>query len=397
MITIDVMISNPLISFVIFGLAAIAFALILSFVIYGKRKRKKESKINALSEKITNLIIEWTNNYHNENDFINEEYDKLIRNICLNSELCVRVFGYKETFEEKNENTKKNTILYGNMKYGNYNNSQKVLQISYKELYSYVEDYLKFKYDDGEKFAIKAINIDGCRYSDVINVLKNYKNFDSKKNKEYDFLLTQISESDIKFRNAFNKILNSEYGKSIPNTERKNGRESILVVNEMLRQNLINKNEFRGIVNGYYRKLSKIGDELTDKIMLFQTKKSKRFLSEHYYQIFTSLVFKVAQFNSENDRLMTSLDNFKDSGGKDLIKFLVKGGFERRDWVGLLANFVFNNPGEAHNFSILLDDKITLVSRPNSKGFSLSQENLDKIGDNGIDEFIANTFNNQNI
>lgn len=388
---------------IIVAFISILLLLLMALVIllYMKKNRQVSRSYNSeeLANNLTDCIIHWTENYSSQDIFLNEKYDKFIRNVCLNSEFCTRLFDNHEVVEEKYETRKKEFILYGDMKFrSHYADLQKRLGISKDELRSYIFDYTKKKQEDAMIFLNRAKRIDRFRYSNIEKLLDNYRRMDVHTNKFYDFLFSQMVAVDTKFKESFEKIDQNE----ISREERRNGMGSIITIEKILKKNLINKNELQGIVNDFYRKADKIIDEITDKILLWMSKKSKKFLeNDNYDVIFTSLIFKIALVNGES-MLFECIESFKKNPEKSLLEIMKSKKINKLELNELVLEFVMNNVQEANYFSILLDEKTQLKDHTDllkKNTFSISDIDLSKFPrkKSEVNAFVANTFNNDKI
>ena len=166
-------------------------------------------------------------------------------------------------------------------------------------------------------------------------------------------------------------------------------------------------------MNNFYRKSYAIVEKLGERILQWASGENKRFCEgencDHYEQIFSSLIFKIAAQNYDS-RLIDFIDEFKkqhqENPTKKLSEFL-KSKFDLQEikkieLVEFVINFVVANVEEAYYFDILLNEQTKLTAMQNStKKFSVAQINntnqsIDKSIKTRINTFVENTFNNSN-
>ena len=391
--------------------ASILIGLIISIVILlivmSIKKKELTFRIaqgiegKSLSEDLTNQIIYWVEHYESKNSFINEQYDKFIRNVCIESDLYKKLFD--KDIWEKDEYHKNQAILYDDFiaikknsdfikTIGNYPSLHKVLSISKEELHSYIAKYVEKKLDEAKIFSLKMKEAIGFKYSDIESLLKK----NEVKKSDYDFFFSQV------------RILNSDFNKIYTDIEKHNPKlNSLQCILEMLNQKIITYNKLEGIVNDFYRKSYAIVDTLSEKLLQWISGKSKRFCEgehcNHYEQIFTSLVFKIAMQNSDS-KLIDFIEDFKFQKNKNLeltFSDFFKSIFESKkmnkiELIDLVKTFVLSDQGEAYYFDILLSEKTKLTTIQNEKRkFSVAK--VDRANKSEINAFVENTFNNDNI
>ena len=436
---------------------------IIVIIIFQRRKSQLSSidKKTSLSANLTKQVIDWVENYDTKNLFLNERYDRFIRNVCLKSDLYKKLFDNNITQEDKD------SILYHDMKLierdfgfsnirSNYPLLHKEIGMTKDELYSYISQYVKKEYNEAEIFLLKIKKMNHFRYTDIERFFEKYdtdrtiKIFEQGDSSEaikvapdYEFFFAQIRALDSNFNqsiqypekkeetaekhnknflsygvNKINKIIKNE-SKTNKNQKQNlfdkqsNNESSVELISHALEKKIISKDKLQGVVNNFYRKSYAIVEKLGERILQWASGENKRFCEgencDHYEQIFSSLIFKIAAQNYDS-RLIDFIDEFKkqhqENPTKKLSEFL-KSKFDLQEikkieLVEFVINFVVANVEEAYYFDILLNEQTKLTAMQNStKKFSVAQINntnqsIDKSIKTRINTFVENTFNNSN-
>jgi hypothetical protein len=390
-----------------------------TLILFIRKKQKKFEILDyekQLSVNLANQIIEWVEKFDEKNSFVNEKYDRLIRGICLESEL------YKKLFDENIKQEDRDSILYKNMKFleknhglirvhSNYPLLHKEMEISKEELIFYILKYIRKKYQEAEFFFLKMNKFNDCKFTNIEKFFQKYDSNEIDVNKDYDFFFSQIKTLDSKFNEQF-EISKQELLNQYITDYKKNKVKTSDVIIYMLQKKIISEDRIEGVVNDFYRKSYNIVDQLLKKIFEWIEGKNKKFCEgencDHYEQIFSSLIFKIASQNHES-KLIEFIDEFKKHHVvnqniklSDFFKSIIqKNKIKNVEFLDWVSNFVLMNAEESYYFNILLNDQTKLTSLKNdNRKFSVlhigSNKEFVEVEKKKINSFIENIFNNSN-
>jgi hypothetical protein len=411
-------------------IASILFLLIviISLVLFVKSKKqpkvsipdKRKLSIENLKNDLADHVIEWVESYSSKNSFLNDQYEKFIRNICLESE-DLRKKLFDESALMENSYRMRDFVLYDNMRIiergggiekirSNYPLLHKEMKISKEELNLYISKYIGEKPDEAKASLSKMKSLSRFRYSDLEKSLDDYQKT-KVLNSHLEFFFIQMKIVDVQFDRTINELIEKEKENYITNSKRDSVTCTSAIVNA-LEKKIISKDKFQGIINDLYRKFYDMNNRLAEKILQWMRGGNKKFCEgencDYYEQIFASLIFKIAHYNNES-KLIDYVSEFKNqhqiNSEKKLSEFfkskLESQEIKELEVTELVANFTLYNLEEAYCFDALLDEKTKLISIQNDKS-KFAVDHIDNTKSqhkgfkNKLKDFVQNTFNNSN-